>query len=55
MQLDLPETPIFDKIEINGLLKFKLDIDVHLRAKKILIRGGELAIGTKEEPYLKNG
>jgi hypothetical protein len=51
----LPETPIFDKIEINGLLKFKPDIDVHLRAKKILIRGGELQVGTKEKPYLKNG
>jgi hypothetical protein len=32
MQLDLPETPIFDQIEINGLLKFKPDMDVHLRA-----------------------
>jgi hypothetical protein len=55
MHLDLKETPIFDKIEINGRLTFVNDKDIHLRAKKILIRGGELRIGTKEKPYLKNG
>jgi hypothetical protein len=55
MHLDLDETPIFDKIEINGRLTFVNDKDIHLRAKKILVRGGELRIGTKEKPYLKKG
>jgi hypothetical protein len=45
MQLDIAETPEFDKIEINGCLHFKPGMDVHLKAKKILIRGGEFYIG----------
>jgi hypothetical protein len=56
MQLDLAETPIFDTIEVNGCLHFAGGSDVteiHLRAKKILIRGGELYIGTKADPYDK--
>jgi hypothetical protein len=53
--LDLDEpTPIFDFIEINGRLTFANGKDHNLRAKKILIRGGELRIGTKEEPYTNN-
>jgi len=42
MVLDLEETPIFNLIEINGRLSFARDKVVNLRAKKILIRGGEL-------------
>jgi len=53
MELDLAETPIFNKIEIKGILRFKTSIDVHLHVKKVLIRGGELGIGTASKPYLK--
>lgn len=55
MHLDLEETPIFNKIEINGRLTFKQGMDITLNAKKILIRGGELRIGTKEERYTNKG
>jgi hypothetical protein len=55
MELDLAETPIFDKIEIFGTLIFKNSIDIHLHAKKILLRGGSLIIGSASEPYLKQG
>jgi hypothetical protein len=55
MFLDIKETPIIDTLEIHGRLTFSNDIDIHLRAKKILIRGGELIIGSKKAPYLKNG
>ena len=54
MELDLAETPIFDTIEINGCLHFKQGKkgeDIGLDVKKILIRGGELYIGTKEKPF----
>jgi len=53
MILDLAETPIFDLIEVNGCLGFKNGNDgedIHLKAKKILIRG-ELYIGSKEKPF----
>jgi hypothetical protein len=52
VEFDLEEpSPIFDTIEINGCLHFKneKDADLHLRAKKILIRGGELYIGSYEK------
>jgi hypothetical protein len=55
MELDLAETPIFDKIEVNGCLHFKQGQDVHLNAKKILIRGGELYIGTEGDRYTNEG
>lgn len=54
MELDLAETPIFDTIEVNGCLHFKDGKDgedIQLNAKKILIRGGELYIGSKEKRY----
>jgi len=54
VELDLKETPIFDKIEINGCLHFKQGADIHLRAKKILIRGGELYIGERGKPFTGN-
>jgi hypothetical protein len=53
MELDLAETPIFDTIVINGCLHFKQGKkgeDIHLRAKKIMVRG-ELYIGTKDKPF----
>lgn len=55
MLLDIEETPIFDKIEIKGRLTFKDDMNIHLRAKKILIAGGELIIGSEKKPYVMNG
>jgi cell migration-inducing and hyaluronan-binding protein len=52
MHLDLEEdTPIFEKLIINGRLTFKQGMNHHLRAKIIFIRGGELRIGTKAAPY----
>jgi len=55
MVFDLADpSDIFDKVEINGRLTFKQGMDLHFQAKKILIRGGELRIGTKEEPYVNN-
>jgi len=54
MELDLAETPIFDFIEVNGCLHYKQGAegeDIHLQAKKILVRGGEFYIGTKEKPF----
>jgi len=52
MVLDIPETPEFNLIEVNGCLGFKNEADknLHLKARKILIRG-EMYIGTKEEPF----
>jgi hypothetical protein len=54
MEIDLDETPLLDKITINGCLHFKQGTDVHLRAKKIVVRG-ELFIGTEDKPYTNNG
>jgi hypothetical protein len=54
MEYDLEDSPIFDTIEINGCLHFRNNKDAEklkLRAKKILIRGGELYIGTKEKRF----
>lgn len=55
MEFDLAESPIFDKIEVNGCLHFKMGTDVHLNAKKILIRGGEFYIGTSDARYTNDG
>lgn len=53
LDLDKP-TPIFEKIEINGRLTLPEGKDHNLRARIIYIRGGELRIGTKEAPFVKN-
>lgn len=45
MVLDVAETPILARLEINGRLTFKSDMDVHLRSKLIWVRQGELFIG----------
>ena len=55
MLVDVEETPIINHLEINGRLTFKPDMDVHLRAKKILIRAGELLVGSEEMPYEHRG
>lgn len=53
--LDVTETPILKKLEINGRLTFKNDMAIHLRAKNIFVRAGELIVGTQEAPYLEKG
>jgi len=54
MLLDIEETPIFNRIDIKGRITFKNDMNIHLRAKKIVIAGGELIIG-KEDDFNKDG
>ena len=51
MILDIAETPILKNLQINGVLKFKLGMDIHLRAKIIFVRAGELQIGTEAVPF----
>ena len=53
MIFDLEESPIFKMVRINGRLSFKNDTDklMHMRAKHIYVRAGELIIGTQESPY----
>jgi len=54
MEFDLADSPIFNEIEINGCLNFRNNKDapdLNLNAKKILIRGGELYIGKKDERF----
>lgn len=54
MLYDIEESPKFNIIEINGRLTFEdADKDLHLRAKYIFVRAGELLIGTPEIPYLR--
>jgi hypothetical protein len=54
MTMDLPETPIYRLVRVNGILNFKSDIDIDFKAKHIFIRAGELNIGQKDHPYEKN-
>jgi hypothetical protein len=54
MTMDLPVTPKLRLIRVNGILNFKTDIDIHFKAKHIFIRAGELNVGQKDHPYLKN-
>lgn len=51
MILDIEETPIFKLVRVNGLLIFSNETDVHLRAKHIFVRAGELQIGNETHPY----
>jgi archaellum component FlaG (FlaF/FlaG flagellin family) len=51
MILDIAETPIFGNVEVNGMLSFKNDTDIHLRVKHLFIRAGELHIGSKDYPF----
>jgi cell migration-inducing and hyaluronan-binding protein len=53
MIFDLQESPIVKMLIINGRLTFQNDssTDLHLRAKHIYVRAGELRIGTKEYPF----
>jgi hypothetical protein len=53
MVYDLEESPIYKLIRVNGILTFKNDSNttLHLRAKHIFVRAGELHIGSKEYPF----
>lgn len=55
MLLDIEETPILSMLLINGRLTFNPEIDVSLRAHQIFVQGGQIFIGTPEEPYSRNG
>lgn len=52
MIFDIPESPLLNMLEINGLLTFKPDSpSLHLRAKYIFVRSGKLAIGDENAPF----
>ena len=51
MILDIEETPIYELIRVNGVLIFSDDMDIHLKAKHIFVRAGELLIGNETHPY----
>jgi hypothetical protein len=54
MAIDVTDTVLLDTIEVNGCLHFKHGKDgedIGLNVKKMLIRGGEFYIGTKEKPF----
>lgn len=50
------ETPLLNLVIVNGRLSFKDDPDnlIHLQAKQVYVRAGELLIGLEEEPYMNN-
>lgn len=51
MILDIPETPKIKLLRVNGLLIFSDEMDVHLKAKHVFVRAGELHIGNETNPY----
>lgn len=49
---DLEESPIYNYIQINGRVTFLEDANkLHLQAKYIFVRAGELIIGNKTHPF----
>jgi hypothetical protein len=49
---DLEESPIFNYVQINGRLTFDLAAPkLHLRAKYVFVRAGELIIGNETNPF----
>lgn len=54
MIFDMEESPIYQLVRVNGNLSFSNSSNTHLRAKHIFVRGGELTIGTAEEPMEQN-
>jgi len=54
MILDLNVTPQFKLLRVNGILHFSDEMDVHLKAKHIFVRAGELHIGNETHPYQHN-
>ena len=52
MILDIPETPILNSLEINGILTFNdTDYDITLNSHRVYVRAGELHIGNETHPY----
>lgn len=51
MVYDLPDSPVFKVITVNGLLTFLNSTDTHLRAKHIFVRAGEIHIGSPSAPH----
>ena len=47
------ETPLFELVSINGRLSFLNDesASIHLHAKQVYVRNGELLIGEEGNPY----
>ena len=54
MIFDIEESPIINTLEINGRLTFKAKSNLHLRAKHIFVRAGELIIGNETAPFEGN-
>mgnify|MGYP002629819704 CR=1 FL=1 len=54
MVYDVEESPVLTMLSINGILTFKNDssTQIHLRAKHIFVRAGQLHIGSAEYPFL---
>lgn len=52
MLYDVAESPIYTMITINGRLTFEDNVkDLHLRAKYIFVKAGELIIGNQTNPF----
>jgi hypothetical protein len=51
MTMDVADGPELRLVRINGILRFKNDMNITFRAKHIFVRAGELLIGTKEKPH----
>lgn len=50
---DLPESPMYRYIEINGVVTFKRDApSLHLRTNYLFVRAGQLHIGNKTAPFM---
>jgi hypothetical protein len=47
------ETPVLNLVIVNGRLSFHDDPakKIHLHAKQVYVRAGELLIGSEAEPY----
>jgi len=49
---DLKESPIYGNVLINSLVAFKEDApELHFKAKNIIIKQGQLVVGTAEQPF----
>lgn len=52
MIYDIPESPLFNKVEVNGRLVFDSSKpNLHLRAKYLFVRSGELIVGDDSAPF----
>jgi len=54
MLYDLEESPIYELVRVNGILIFSDEKKVHLRAKHIFVRAGELHIGNETHPHMND-